>query len=137
MFYFAFDICLSHLYFVFISLIFLPTQTKPSQVVSSLCTPRAYVNANDIHQFMPKSNLAISTSLPPTKCNSLELRSNCTSDCILDYALDIKPTTISFVTPSFLPFVLCPYRHRQLRCHNITCIPVSCCVQNNWRCQNH
>ena len=62
-------------------------------------------------------------SLPPSKCKSLELRSNCTSDCILDYALDIKPTTISFVTPSFLPFVLCPYRHRQLRCHNITCIP--------------
>ena len=30
MFYFAFDICLSHLYFVFTSLIFLPTQTKPS-----------------------------------------------------------------------------------------------------------
>jgi hypothetical protein len=50
------------------------------------------VNANDIHQFMPKSNLAISTSLPPTKCKSLELRSNCTSDCILDYALDIKPS---------------------------------------------
>ena len=112
-------------------------QPRPSQVVHSLCTPRAYVNANDIHQFMPKSNLAISTSLPPTKCKSLELRSNCTSDCILDNGWDIKPTTISFVTLSFLPFVLCPYRHRQLRCHNITCIPVSCCVQNNWRCQNH
>ena len=76
-------------------------------------------------------------SLPPSKCKSLELRSNCTSDCILDDAWDIKPTTISFVTPSFLPFVLCPYHHRQLRCHNITWIPVSCCFQNNWRCQNH
>ena len=97
-------------------------QPRPSQVVSSLCTPRAYVNANDIHQFMPKSNLAISTSLPPIQMQIIGIEIQLHQWLYLGF-FEGNQANHNIISSSFLSSNrgASPYQyHWQLRCHSIT-----------------